>query len=452
MFWNRSLALQLTVWYSASAFLLLVASTAYLYWALVANLDHEDDQFLMERVHTLKALVQQSTDPSDLQREVDSVAATSKLLPIFVLILNREGRAVAQSAGNPVLALITPAENGTEVDAPDGRSFRVIVQEEQGYVIQVALDRTHEEAMLARYRLSLWAVLGVATLVCAFGGYQLAKRGIRPIREVTETARQVSASTLDRRIESSGQTTEIAALADTFNAMLGRLEESFARISRFSADIAHELRTPVNNMRGEMEVASGTARSPEEYRDVLGSTLEECQRLSQIIDSLLFLARAENPETQIRRERLNIGHELRTVAEFYEVAATDAGITLTIDTAETVDACLDRTLFQRAVSNLLANAITHTPAGGCITISATDNGNSLRVEVADTGCGISETDLPRVFDRLYRVDGARSAASGGVGLGLAIVKTIAELHGGKIEIASDENRGTRVAMTLNGCR
>jgi two-component system heavy metal sensor histidine kinase CusS len=450
MFSNRSLALRLTVWYSVAAFLLLLGSTAYLYWALVANLDREDDQFLMERVHTLRALVQQSTNPRDLQREVDSVTATGRLLPIFALILNREGEAVAESPGNPVSPLLPSGETGTEIETADGRAFRVIVQQEAGYVIQVALDRTQEEAMLARYRLNLWAVLGVAMLVCAFGGYQIAKRGIRPVQKITATAREVNAATLDRRIESTGQTTEVAALADTFNAMLDRLEESFARLSRFSADIAHELRTPVNNMRGEMEVALGKARSPDEYREVIGSALEECQRLSRIIDSLLFLARAENPETQICRELFNVGQELRTVVEFYEAAANAARVALTIDSPMSVEARLDRTLFQRAVSNLLANAIAHTPAGGCVTVSAAREEEVLRVEVADTGCGIPKAHLPHVFDRLYRVDGARSAASGGVGLGLAIVKSVAELHGGSVEIASDENRGTRVAMMIRG--
>lgn len=448
MFSNRSLALRLTVWYSASAFALLLASTAYLYWVLVANLDREDDQFLMERVHALQSVIRQGAEPSALQHEVDSITATTRLLPIFVLIRDADGRVIAESAGNAVSAALSSRETGSEVETPDGRSFRVIVNRDSGYVIQVALDRTQEEAMLARYRLNLWAVLIVALLLCAMGGFRIARRGIHPVQEITSTARTISATTLHQRIESAGQTAEIAALADTFNAMLDRLEESFTRLSRFSSDIAHELRTPVNNMRGEMEVTLGKARSPEEYRETIGSALEESQRLSRIIDSLLFLARAENPETEIRRERLNVGQELQTVADFYEVAANDAGVTLGIDCIATVQARLDRTLFQRAVSNLLANAIVHTPTGGRITISASRDANALRVEVADTGYGIPKVHLPHVFDRLYRVDGARSAASGGLGLGLAIVKGVAELHGGTVEIASEENRGTRVAMII----
>jgi two-component system heavy metal sensor histidine kinase CusS len=197
-----------------------------------------------------------------------------------------------------------------------------------------------------------------------------------------------------------------------------------------------------------LEVALGKARSADEYRDVLGSALEECQRLSRIIDSLLFLARAENPEMQIRREPLEIGDELRTVLEFYEAAATERCVMLSLDAPQSITARLDRTLLQRAISNLVANAIVYTPAGGRVSVRACHEGSSIRVEVADTGCGIAPAHLPHIFDRLYRVDRARTATSGGVGLGLAIVKSVAELHGGRVEATSDEGRETRIALVL----
>lgn len=448
MFSNRSLATRLTIWYSASAFLLLLAATGYLYWALLVNLDQEDDESLMDQQTRIRAILDQSPfDPGALRREVDSVTAADRQLSLHVRVFDRDGAILAESAGMPNFGTESSA-TGREVETPDGRSFRVIGSRTGPFLIQVALDRTREEAMLTQYLRNLWAVLAAAVLLCALGGYRIAKRCIRPIHEVIDKAQEIGAATLDQRIESAGQAAEITALAVTFNAMLDRLQDSFARLSRFSADIAHELRTPVNNMRGEMEVGLGKARSPEEYRETIGSALEECLRLSRIIDSLLFLARAENPETQIRREHLNIGQELRTVAEFYEVTASDAGVALTVDAPPAVEARLDRTLFQRAVSNLVANAISYTPAAGRVTVSAVRDGGALRVEVADTGCGIPAAHLPRVFDRLYRVDGARSSASGGVGLGLAIVKSVAQLHGGSVEIVSEENRGTRVTMLM----
>jgi two-component system heavy metal sensor histidine kinase CusS len=447
---NRSLALQLTVWYSVFALLMLLAATGYLSWALLANLDEEDDQFLLERVARVRAVLDTShRDPLPLQNEVESLTTTSRLLPIFVRVFDDSGKVVAESAGMHPFA-VAATEAGEEIETGDGRSYRVLAARESGYVIQAALDRTREEVLIGRYIRNVWGVLAVAVLLCAFGGYRIAQRCIGPLREIIQKFGEIGATTLDRRIESAGEAAEISALTVTFNAMLDRLEESFTRLSQFSADIAHELRTPVNNMRGEMEVALGKSRTVDQYRDVLGSSLEECQRLSRIIDSLLFLARAEHPETQIRRERLNVGEELRTVLEFYEAKATESGVSLAIDSQPGVEAALDRTLFQRAVSNLVANAISYTGAGGRVNVTAVREGASLRVEVADTGCGINPAHLPHVFDRLYRVDGARTAASGGVGLGLAIVKSIAELHGGTVEVASEEGRGTRVALVLSG--
>ena len=446
---NKSLSTQLTVWYSGFALLLLLAATGYLSWALMTDLNHEDDQFLLERMARVRDVLDKSPgDAAALKNEVDALTGTNRLLAIFVRVLDQSGAVIAESAGMQSFPVKTGA--GEEVESEDGRSYRVLAARADRFVIQAALDRTREELMIARYVRNVWWVLAVAVLLCACGGYRIARRCIAPIREIIEKSGQIGASTLDRRITSAGQASEISALAVTFNAMLDRLEEAFTRLSQFSADIAHELRTPVNNMRGEMEVALGKARTVDQYRDVLGSSLEECQRLSRMIDNLLFLARSENPETKIHRESLNVSEELRTVMEFYEAAASESGLTLAVDSPAAVQADLDRTLFQRAVSNLVSNAISYTSAGGQILISAVRDGVTVRVEIADTGCGISPAHLPHVLDRLYRVDGARTATSGGVGLGLAIVKSIAELHGGKVEISSEEGRGTRVSLVLAG--
>jgi two-component system heavy metal sensor histidine kinase CusS len=245
-----------------------------------------------------------------------------------------------------------------------------------------------------------------------------------------------------------GLPAELRPLASTFNEMLDRLEESFTRLSRFSADIAHELRTPVNNLRGEVEVALTKLRSVEEYRDVLGSCLEEFGRLSQLIESLLFLARSENAQTALSKGPVDVREELTKVHEFYEAAAAEAGVTLSVAAQEPVTACLNRTLFQRAVGNLVANALAYTPSGGNVSLSATREGDAVRVTVSDSGQGIPPEDLARVFDRFYRVDRARSSASGGSGLGLAIVKGIVLLHGGKTDITSELGRGTRVSLVF----
>ncbi len=450
MFLNRSLSTQLTVWYSGFALLLLLAATGYLSWALMTDLNHEDDHFLRERMAHVRDVLDRSPDDSAaLEQEIDAVSGTNRLLPIYVRVFDKSGTIVVESAGMRTFP-VTNFETGEEVESADGRSYRVLANQTDRFVIQAALDRTREELMIARYLRNVWWVLAVAVLLCACGGYRIAKRCIGPIHEIIQNFGEIGASTLDRRIESAGQTAEISSLVVTFNKMLDRLEASFNRLSQFSADIAHELRTPVNNMRGELEVALGKTRTADQYRDVVGSSLEECQRLSRMIDNLLFLARAENPETQIRREPLNVSDELQTVMDFYEAAACESGLNLAVDSPQGVQADFDRILFQRAMSNLVANAISYTRPGGRVDVRAVREGATVRIEVTDTGCGISPADLPHVFDRLYRVDGARTAASGGVGLGLAIVKSIAELHGGTVEISSAAGQGTRVSLVLTG--
>ena len=315
--------------------------------------------------------------------------------------------------------------------------------------VQIAIDVAQEEELLARYRLWFWGILLATSALFPLVGYRIARHGIRPVEEIAATARRITSTNLRERIGPEGYPLELASLAGTFNEMLERLEESFERISRFTADIAHDLRTPVNNIRGEAEVALARSRTPEEYRDVLESSLEEAVRLSELIGDLLFLARAESPLTDLHRENVNIGELLTKVRDYYEAFATDAGISLVVnDGAEPLNAELDRSLMLRAVSNLVSNAIAHTPHGGTVTLAATNEDAAIRIEVSDTGAGIPAEALPRVFDRFFRVDPSRSKTSGGTGLGLAIVQSILTLHGGSAEIASQLGRGTRVTLRM----
>jgi two-component system heavy metal sensor histidine kinase CusS len=315
--------------------------------------------------------------------------------------------------------------------------------------VQIAIDVSQEEELLARYRMWFWGILLATSILFPLVGYQIARHGIRPVEEMAATARRITSTNLRERIGSEGYPSELASLAGTFNEMLERLEESFERISRFTADIAHDLRTPINNIRGEAEVALARSRTVDEYRDVLESSLEEAVRLSELIGDLLFLARAESPLTELRRENSNIGELLTTVRDYYEASATGAGISLVMnDGTEPFNAELDRSLMLRAVSNLVSNAIAHTPAGGTVTLAATNENTAIRIEVSDTGVGIPAEALPRVFDRFFRVDPSRSKASGGTGLGLAIVQSILALHGGSAEITSQLGHGTRVTLRM----
>jgi two-component system heavy metal sensor histidine kinase CusS len=313
----------------------------------------------------------------------------------------------------------------------------------------VAVDLEHERELLGAYRRGLWLVLAVGLVLAVVVGYRITHHGLRPLKDIAAAIERTSSTRLAERLEERGLPAELSTLAATFNAMLNRLEDAFGRLSQFSSDIAHELRTPVNNLRLDAEVALSRQRPAEEYRETLGSLLEEFVRLSRLIDSLLFLARTENPQTQIRRDPIRVDQELEAIREFYEAPAGEAGIQLKVEAPCAITAPLDRTLFQRAVGNLVENALAHTPPGGMVTLSAGERDGAVRVEVADTGEGIPAFELAHVFDRFRRADPSRSRHSGGLGLGLAIVKSITVLHGGEVAMESEVGRGTRVTLMFS---
>ena len=225
---------------------------------------------------------------------------------------------------------------------------------------------------------------------------------------------------------------------------LERLEGSFTRLSQFSADLAHELRTPIANMLGEAQVTLTRERSAKEYRTVIESTAAECERLSGIIDNLLFLARAESAEQQIERSLFNGRAALEKIATFYQPSAEDRHIDITCSGDAEIFA--DPMLFNRAAGNLVENGLRFTPRGGSIRISVSATETASKVLVSDSGSGIAPEHLPRVFDRFYRADPSRS--SSGTGLGLALVKSIVDLHGGTAAIESEPGRGTSVTLSF----
>jgi two-component system heavy metal sensor histidine kinase CusS len=486
----RTLAFRLTAGYALAGLFLVFGATASLYFVLVSELEKSTDLFLADKVHVLRTMLRERPGDWDaLREEVELESAARRYERFYIRLLDDRNSLLLMTPGMgdqldlSELAIQTQRrpDRNLRMKGRNGRAFRATSASApvgspatQTDTLQIAVDVSQTEALLARYRFWFGAILVATFGIFPLVGYQIARHGIRPVEEMATTARHISSTNLRERILPEGYPFELASLASTFNQMLDRLEESFERISRFSADIAHDLRTPVNNIRGEAEVALARARSAEEYREVIESSLEEAVRLSDLIGDLLFLARAESPLTHLRRERVDIGELLGGVREYYEASAADFGVVLTTAVAaEPVIADLDRTLLQRAVGNLVSNALAHTPSGGMVVLgtgidssshdsenhdfsnhasSSTDvsrqHSSTIRIEVSDTGVGIPAEALPRVFDRFFRVDSSRSQASGGTGLGLAIVQSIMLLHGGNVEIASQVGQGTRVTLRV----
>src|SRR5579859_2634193 len=460
-----TLAFRLSAAYALAGLFLVFFATAGLYAVLVRELEKSTDLFLADKVNVLRTMLRDRPgDAGALREEIELESAARQYDQFYMRLLDGRNMPVLSTPGVAdqldieQLVRLTQSRPGrtTPMEGRSHRPFRVIsVSIPVGSpatgtdTLQIAIDVSQKEALLARFRFWFWCILLTTFAFFPWIGYQIARRGIRPVQEMATTARHISSTNLRERILPDGYPFELASLARTFNQMLDRLEGSFERISRFSADIAHDLRTPVNNIRGEAEVALGRPRSAEEYRNVIESCLEEAVRLSDLIGDLLFLARAESPLSHLRRERVDIGELLGGIREYYEASAVDVGVSLTTTLGhQPVVAELDRTLLQRAVGNLVSNALANTPPGGTVELGTNVDLSTIRIVVSDTGAGIPAEALPRVFDRFFRVDSSRSQGSGGTGLGLAIVQSIVQLHGGKAEISSQLGQGTRVTLHI----
>jgi len=455
----------LTAGYALAGLFLVSAATVSLYFVLRSELDRSTDLFLADKLHVIRTLLRERPDDWDaLHEEIELESAGRKYEHFYVRLLDGRNQPLLMTPGMAEqfdlsqfgIQSQSRTDHAVPIKGAQGRTFRVtsataaVGSPVRGTdTIQIAIDVSQKEGLLARYRFWFWTILTGTSLLFPLIGYQVARHGIRPVEEMATTARRISSTNLRERIRTEGYPFELASLAGTFNEMLDRLEESFERISRFSADIAHDLRTPVNNIRGETEVVLARARTIDEYREVLGSCLEEAERLSELISDLLFLARAESPLTHLRREAVNVCELLDGMREYYAASAEENRISLaTLPSKAPLVADLDLKLVQRAVGNLISNALAHTPPGGSIGLGAHAQNGSVRIYVSDTGTGIPADALPRVFDRFFRVDTSRAQASGGTGLGLAIVQSIMSLHGGKVEIESQVGQGTRVTLDI----
>jgi two-component system heavy metal sensor histidine kinase CusS len=308
--------------------------------------------------------------------------------------------------------------------------------------IQIAQDRSTDEQFTREFGLLLAVVLAVGVPAAALIAMRVTKRGLRPLAEMAHSLGRIGPAHLNERVAPAGWPRELQPLAASFDQMLDRLEDSFTRLSQFSADLAHELRTPVANIRGEAEVALTRARPAEEYREVIESIVGECQRLSGMIDKLLFLARSETGRGDIQPAVFEGRAEIEKIASFYETVAEEQHVA--IDCSGEGEVYADPMLFGRALSNIVENALRFTPSGGTVSLSVLTRPGQTEISVKDSGAGIAPEDVPRVFDRFFRGDSSRS--SHGTGLGLALVKSIADLHGGSATIESKLGRGTTVTL------
>lgn len=300
--------------------------------------------------------------------------------------------------------------------------------------VVIAIDAAHHEHFLAGFRRTLWLFVAGAALLTGLLGWWSVRRGLAPLRAMRDETAGVTASRLDHRLDADSVPAELAELARSLNDMLQRLQDAFRRLTDFSSDLAHELRTPVSNLVTGTEVALGRARSAEEYRDLLASHLEEYHRLSRMIADMLFLAQADHGLVIPRRETVDLATQARELLEFFDALAAEKSLTMTVEGNATVDG--DPLMLRRALANLLSNAIRHAPAHGTVSVHIAQNADTATVDIENTGAPIPEEHRARIFDRFYRADPSRHHHGEGAGLGLAITQAIIHAHGGTIAVTS----------------
>lgn len=458
--WWSSITFRLTMLYTLSAAAVLMVCCVLVYWMLARSVDHLAGQFADDEVHDIRAALREL--PGN-RKFLDYEIFVEGIYPnYYARVIDGEGReftatphmddALRGFQFPPPSETTESPRRFTKVHTHDGRWFLLASARGQvgsdgstQNVIQIAMDTSKEQRLVQNFALRLAGVVLLGLGLSAAAGIAVAGMGMRPLAKITSAAQRIGPTQLHERIGTTDWPQELTALAGAFDEMLGRLEDSFARLSQFSADMAHELRTPINNLMGEAEVSLSKPRETEEYQRVLASGLEECGRLARLIDSMLFLARAENAETVLKRSPLDVRREIVAVREFYDIVAEEQGVQVACTGDGQLNA--DPLLLRQALGNLLSNALHYTERGGKVLISvARPSDGWVDISVTDTGAGIDPEHLPRIFDRFYRADSSRSQHPQGLGLGLAIVKSILALHGGTVAIESTPGTGTTVVL------
>lgn len=353
-------------------------------------------------------------------------------------IIHPEHFTAAQRAGERASGEVTDwtvdkrPHRGVEISIP----LPSVGSNDQTIEALVALDLSHHVHFLASVRNATWAGVVVAALAAALFGWFAAHRGLAPLRQVTETARKLSARQLAERLAIDDAPLEVRDHIEAFNGMLARLEAAFQRLADYSADIAHELRTPISNLMTQTQVALSRPRTIDEYQDILASNLEEYERVARMVSDMLFLAKAEENTLAHAGEAIDLAREADALIDFYEALADERQVRIVRQGQASVQG--DRLMLRRALSNLISNALRHTPAGGQITIEIDADAAGVRLVVCNAGDPIPPDQLERIFDRFHRGSAQRESRGEGAGLGLAITRSIVQAHGGHITARSAE--------------
>jgi two-component system heavy metal sensor histidine kinase CusS len=440
-------------WTSALFGLALAAAGLLVgYWALSAQLHSRsvaELQGKQELVRHILSEIRDKTGVADSAHRFQDILTGHEELHL----------AVVDPASRDVLASFSPtaAESVSALDAlavdagpvrwrsqsgTDYNAVRVNERVGGGAPVRVYLsrDRRHDVHLLTGFLRASVFGLPLMLVAVAVGAWLIARTGLAPLRQFRRMAATIGASSLDRRVSEAGLPEELADLAREFNAMLERIDAGYRRLQEFSADLAHEIRTPIATLLGRHQVALSQQRTAAELREVIEGDVEELDRMSRLVADMLFIAQAEDGGSAVQRDEVDLEAEARRVADYLSMVAEEKGTT--VDVAGRALISGDRLLVQRALTNILSNAVRHAAEGSVVQVRISVSDNATEVRVTNRGDTIPTQQLERVFDRFYRLDASRARFSGGAGLGLAIVRSIMQAHGGRVSASSDATAGT----------
>lgn len=455
------LRIRMTIWYGMLLGATLVVFGVLLYAGLTWRLHQTFDEQLDTQADIVLSAVQAAPDGVTIRFANQDLAQRE----VYIRLIARGGQTQQEQGQGAGAIPIDPnsfqrALNGTKTyrsvspgsrGDPHLRILSVPVYSTDHStvlgVLEVGLDRNDLDDTLDALALALLLIVPVATLIAVLGGYVLSAPVLRPISHITRLARQIGEHDLHARLDLTLPDDEVGRLASTFNDMLARIEQAFARQYRFTSDAAHELRTPISLLRGQVDLALARPRTAEDYVDALRAVDDDLVRLTNLTAALLSLARLDNPTPIPEVMTFDLAETIESLAATYAVALTANEIRLQLSLVPS-PLVADEDLVIQVLVNLLDNAIAYTPAGGTITITCQPSASLVTLVVQDTGAGIAPPDLPHIFDRFYRPDAGRTRARGGAGLGLAICQSIVAAHGGTIAATSTVGSGTSFTITL----
>ena len=459
-----SLRVRLTLWYGTALASVLVVCGVILYGALGKALKEHVDRSLEETAAVAeRSLEEHRFGPfllyEDLSQDFPELATLDKFFQIFgptgqitIQSPNIQSRDIplSRTALDAALAGQTTFESVRFSGEPPIRLISVPVRHGGSLVniVRVGTSLQPLEETLHRLLIILLIAMPLALLASLGGGWFLAGRALRPVGAITQAAERIAGGDLTQRLSVSTSQDEIGRLAATFNAMIDRLEASFSQIRQFTSDASHELRTPLTVLKGETELALRRPRSADDYRSVLESSLEEIDRMSRIVDELLFLSRADLGEIKMESRPVRLDHLFDDLKRQAEVLGYEQAVQIVTGLIEPATVAGDDMRLRELVLNLLDNAIKYSPSGGRVEMSVVTQGGTARLSVSDQGIGISLEEQAHIFDRFYRTDAARAHTKKGTGLGLAICQWIVDAHHGTIEVHSEPGKGSTFTVIL----